>query len=171
MLTKPASCEGCPAFEIGRSFVPGEGPPNPKAILLGQGPGRDEALTGRPFIGPSGRVLDRWFRRVGLPPRGEWWIDNTVRCWLPKDRAPLSKEVAFCRQAHWGLPLVERLNSKLLVDGTSAVPVLLLGTAAAKAIIGPQAGEGWNGSLELVELTQLGGRHDADPMATPFTTD
>ena len=155
MLERPPICQACPAYPHSKAFVPGEGPTNPRAILMGQGPGKDEALTGRPFIGPSGRVLDRWLRRVGLPPREEWYITNTVLCWLPKDRAPLAKEVAYCKQAHWGVEVESRLQSNKLVDGTSAIPILCLGTSAAKALIGPQVSEGWNGSLELVEREEL----------------
>jgi DNA polymerase len=152
MHLKPDICEACPAFRIGQSYVPGVGPTHPKAILLGQGPGKAEATMGVPFIGPAGAKLDRWLARSTGWRRDEVWIDNTVRCWLPKDRAPLVREVAYCRAHHWGQPLTDRLASRTLDDGTSAILIVPLGAAATKAILGPQAGERWFGSLELINI-------------------
>lgn len=153
MKPKPPTCEGCPAHKLGTSYVPGVGPATPKVVVLGQGPGRYEATFGSPFCGPAGAKLDRWLERSTPWHRDELWIDNVVRCWLPKDRPPTAREVAHCRAAHWEAPLMERLATRTLDDGTSAVLILTLGSAATKALLGPQAGEAWNGSLERTTLT------------------
>lgn len=145
MRERPPACSQCPAALKGRGFVPGVGPAHPKLIVVGQGPGRQEAVFGEPFIGPAGSKLDRWLSRATPWQRGDLYITNTVWCWLPGDRPPTPGEVDYCRAHHWAAPLADRLHG-----GT--VPILALGVPAGKALVGDHYSERWNGSLQQVDL-------------------
>jgi uracil-DNA glycosylase family 4 len=126
VISKPAACIGCPAYESGKGFVPGTGPSNATVALVGQGPGKAEAYTGKPFVGPSGSILERWLGACGKP-RDLFWIDNVVRCWLPGNRAPTKAELVYCTRTH----LFPALNQ--LPDLRT---VATLGMPAARALIG-----------------------------------
>ena len=110
---KSEKCRGCPAEFVGTSYVPGRGPLSAKLALIGQGPGKVEAYQGRPFKGPSGKILNIWLDKAGVP-EADIYIDNVVRCWLPKDRKPLAKEVAFCWKAHLRDVLAKMTNLKVI---------------------------------------------------------
>jgi len=58
-----------------------------------------EYTFGRPFIGPSGRELEGWLARAGLA-RSDAYVDNVVRCWIPKNREPSAKERRACWERH-----------------------------------------------------------------------
>lgn len=139
MLDKPTICSACPAYLAGRGYVPGQGSPTATVALVGQGPGEAEAHTGQPFVGPSGRILERWLVAAGKA-RSEFWVDNVVRCWLPKP--PMPKEVAFCKAAH-------------LDAAISALPdlrvIVTLGMPAARAFV-PGANEKIVGAPHPIEL-------------------
>ena len=129
MNLKPPSCVGCPAYECGKSFVPGVGPPTAKLVIMGQGPGEEEAYNGVPFIGRSGQMLDRWLVRAGLR-RHTIWIGNVVQCWLPGNRPPTMAEITYCRQTYWGAALTQLTDLKVLVP---------VGIPAMKTFIHPKA--------------------------------
>lgn len=97
-------CAGCPAAGVGEGFCRPSGPADAPLLLLGQGPGREEAQCGRPFVGRAGQRLTRWCLAAGLE-RSAARIANVVQCRLPEDRPPTPAEVAFCRTAHWGTEL------------------------------------------------------------------
>jgi uracil-DNA glycosylase family 4 len=99
VLPKPKECEGCPAYEIGKGYVPGLGPSTAEIAVVGQGPGSVEASLGQPFQGPIGQRMRQWLERVSINPH-RVWLDNVCRCWLPGNRAPTSKERAHCTAAH-----------------------------------------------------------------------
>lgn len=122
---KPASCGGCPAYSVGKSFVKGEGPADARIVFVGQWPGQDAALDGRPFVGPSGRKLDSWMVRAGIQ-RHRCGVGNAVWCWLPENRAPTRDETAFCRDAHWDLWLRGFLEVRVVVPvGVPAMAAFL----------------------------------------------
>jgi len=151
---KPASCAGC-EFEVrGQGYVPGSGPPQARLVLLGQGPGRDEVATGKPFVGTAGRRLDIWLTKAGIP-RQMCWIDNMVRCWIKVrgiDVAP-SKAIKECRWRHWQRDLEE--HAEPVIDEETGEPfiwVVGVGSAATKYLCGDWCGERAAGSLVEVEL-------------------
>jgi len=61
-----AGCRGCPLYRTATQTVFGEGRRTARAILVGQQPGNEEDLTGHPFVGPAGRVLDDALRSSGI---------------------------------------------------------------------------------------------------------
>lgn len=76
--------------------VPGYGDWNSKAMILGEAPGANEAISGEPFIGRAGKVLDRALELSGIT-RDEVFITNTVKCRPPKNRNPEESEEEACR--------------------------------------------------------------------------
>jgi len=74
-----ADCENCPLNEV-RDPVPGSGAESPVLVLIGQGPGAQEKKHGRPFVGPSGSLLDQTLQEAGGIDRRDVYITNTVLC-------------------------------------------------------------------------------------------
>ena len=67
---------------IDRKYIPGMGPVGAKFVILGEGPSYEEVAAGRPFVGPSGRELDRLLKDAGIP-RHECWITNVCKYMVP----------------------------------------------------------------------------------------
>jgi DNA polymerase len=101
VLTRPEACRGCPADIVASGFVPPSGPQDARLAIVGQGPGADEAATGEPFIGMSGRHLNKWLVKAGVP-RERCAVSNVVWCHLPKNRPPTATEMRHCWEAHVG---------------------------------------------------------------------
>ena len=76
--------------------VPGEGPPDARVVLVGEGPGRNEDLQGRPFVGAAGKQLEGLLGDAGLS-RGDVYITNVVKCRPPENRRPTAAEADACR--------------------------------------------------------------------------
>jgi len=91
-------CTCCPLGKLGRSQVVfGEGNPDTKLMLIGEGPGRDEDLQGRPFVGRSGKLLTRSLEAIGIT-RKDIFITNIVKCRPPNNRAPTEAERMTCKK-------------------------------------------------------------------------
>jgi uracil-DNA glycosylase len=89
----------CPLCELCRSrthAVPGEGNPEARVMLIGEGPGHHEDQQGKPFVGASGKFLSELLLNAGLS-REEVFITNVVKCRPPGNRDPLPDEIAACR--------------------------------------------------------------------------
>jgi len=75
----------------------GEGDPDADLMVVGEGPGREEDLQGRPFVGRSGQLLDRLLAEESGLQRQEVYIANVVKCRPPGNRDPLPDEIEACR--------------------------------------------------------------------------
>jgi DNA polymerase len=75
--------------------VPGEGNPQARLMLVGEGPGATEDATGRPFVGQAGQLLDSILQAIEVP-RETVYITNIVKCRPPQNRKPLPDEIAAC---------------------------------------------------------------------------
>lgn len=82
-----------PLKETANSLVFGEGSINPKIYFLGEAPGRNEDLQGRPFIGQAGKLLDKLFASIGLS-REDVFITSVLWYRPPGNRDPLPEEIA-----------------------------------------------------------------------------
>lgn len=90
------NCVMCPLGSLGRTNVVfGEGNPNAQLLIIGEGPGKNEDLLARPFIGRSGQLLTKALNQVGIT-REDVYITNIVKCRPPSNRAPLATEAAIC---------------------------------------------------------------------------
>jgi DNA polymerase len=116
--------DGCALKATATHLVFGDGNLQAKIVLIGEAPGAEEDRLGIPFVGPSGRLLDRMLASIGLD-RTAVFISNTVFWRPPGNRAPLTSEVAAC------MPFVERM-----IELISPEMLLLLGGPAATALLG-----------------------------------
>jgi DNA polymerase len=91
------ACTRCPLAAGRTTVVFGEGDPAADLMLIGEGPGREEDLQGRPFVGRSGQLLDRLLAEEAGLRREEVYIANVVKCRPPGNRDPLPEEIAACR--------------------------------------------------------------------------
>lgn len=66
-------------------------------VFVGQNPGKDEVLQRKPFVGQSGKILDKMISAVGIKPQ-QYYISNTVKCYTPGNRAPTDDEVKNCKK-------------------------------------------------------------------------
>ena len=90
--------QGCLACPLGAGrlrFVFGEGNPSAQLMFIGEGPGRDEDLQGRPFVGKAGELLDKMIGALGLD-RSQVYIANVVKCRPPDNRTPAPAEAQRC---------------------------------------------------------------------------
>ncbi len=97
------ACTGCDLYKHATQAVIGEGAQHARCFFVGEQPGDQEDLQGRPFVGPAGRVLDEALEAVGIP-RGEVFITNAVKHFKFEPRGkrrlhqkPTLKEVRACR--------------------------------------------------------------------------
>ncbi len=88
-------CLACPLGPGRLKFVFGEGDPHARLMFVGEGPGRDEDLQGRPFVGKAGELLDKMIGAIGLK-REETYIANVVKCRPPDNRTPTPDEARAC---------------------------------------------------------------------------
>lgn len=122
-----AEIEGCTRCGLHASrtrTVPGEGLAPARLMLIGEGPGRQEDLAGRPFVGQAGQLLDKMLEAIHLDRSGVY-IANTVKCRPPENRVPASDELLACA------PFLARQIA--LVD---PAVIVALGGTATKLLLG-----------------------------------
>ena len=88
-------CTRCRLCEKRTHTVFGEGNVDAKIVFIGEGPGENEDLQGRPFVGKAGEMLNKWIAGMGLR-REDVYIANIVKCRPPNNREPMPDEVATC---------------------------------------------------------------------------
>ena len=90
------NCRKCPLCEGRTNLVFGEGKKDADIMLIGEGPGENEDLQGRPFVGRSGQLLDKFLAAVDLSREKNVYIANMVKCRPPKNRDPKPEEQDTC---------------------------------------------------------------------------
>lgn len=118
------NCTKCKLHRTRTHAVPGEGPPRVKLMLVGEAPGRDEDLEGRPFVGRAGKLLDQMLTAIKIQ-RSEVYITNVVKCRPPGNRNPEPEEIEAC------LPYLAQ-QIKLLRPSL----ICTLGLIAAQSVLG-----------------------------------
>lgn len=106
-------CRKCPLCETRTNVVFGEGNINSKIMFVGEGPGEQEDLLGRPFVGKSGKLLDKMLNEIGLSREKNIYIANIVKCRPPKNRDPLPIEQQNC--IDWLRSQFVLINPKIIV--------------------------------------------------------
>jgi len=106
-------CVKCPLHASRTHAVPGEGPVPAEVFFLGEAPGGKEDQLGRPFVGPSGRLLNALLETAGLS-RQEVYITSCVKCRPPNNRTPHTNELDTC-QAAWLSRQLELVHPSLVV--------------------------------------------------------
>ena len=92
---KCESCQKCPLHETRTNCVFGVGSENATLMFVGEAPGEKEDLSGVPFVGRAGQLLDKFLEAVGIS-RDEVYIANILKCRPPKNRDPKPEEEAEC---------------------------------------------------------------------------
>lgn len=88
-------CRACSLCEGRTNTVFGEGDPHARVLIIGEAPGKNEDLQGRPFVGAAGRFLDELLDAAGLK-REEVFIANVLKCRPPSNRNPKADEIEAC---------------------------------------------------------------------------
>jgi DNA polymerase len=92
---KLGECKRCKLYQTRHHIVFGEGNPEAKLVLVGEAPGREEDLQGRPFVGAAGQLLTKMLKAIALS-REEVYICNVVKCRPPGNRNPQPDEIEAC---------------------------------------------------------------------------
>jgi DNA polymerase len=126
-----AKCHGCAIYCNATQVVFGEGPPEAKCMFVGEQPGDQEDLAGKPFVGPSGVLLSQTMERVGIP-RDQVYVTNAVKHfkWEPRGKRrlhskPSAREIAACRP--WLEAEIKVIHPAMIV---------CLGATAAQSLMG-----------------------------------
>jgi DNA polymerase len=128
-----ADCKGCDLWKRGTQTVFGEGKRRATALFVGEQPGNEEDLTGKPFVGPAGRMFDSALEEAGIN-RQQTYVTNVVKHfkWEPRGKRrihkkPNSQEINACRP--WLEAEIAVVKPKVIVA---------LGATAAQALLGAQ---------------------------------
>ena len=90
-------CRKCPLGFQRTNAVPGEGPPDARIMFIAEGPGRNEDMQGKPFVGAAGTFLDELLEMSGLSRR-DVFITNMIKCQAPGNRDPKPDEIEACSE-------------------------------------------------------------------------
>lgn len=88
-------CQKCPLSKNRTKAVPGEGNPQAELMFIGEGPGQQEDLQGRPFVGAAGKLLEEMLNSIKLK-KEDVFITNVVKCRPPGNRDPFPDEIETC---------------------------------------------------------------------------
>ncbi len=91
-----SQCQLCPLSKTRTKTVFGEGNPHAALMFVGEGPGAQEDISGRPFVGRAGELLTKMIENVLEIPRSEVYIANIVKCRPPNNRVPTPEEAHAC---------------------------------------------------------------------------
>jgi DNA polymerase len=128
-----ADCQACDLWKKGTQTVFGDGRSRSKVMFVGEQPGNEEDLTGKPFVGPAGRLFDSALEEAGID-RKQTYVTNVVKHfkWEPRGKRrihnkPNAQEISACRP--WLEAEITLVKPKIIVA---------LGATAAQALLGPK---------------------------------
>jgi len=90
------ACNKCPLAVTRKHVVFGEGSTTAQVMFIGEAPGEEEDLQGRPFVGKAGKLLDQLIEHAGLR-REQVYICNVLKCRPPNNRDPEDREIGACK--------------------------------------------------------------------------
>jgi uracil-DNA glycosylase family protein len=151
------SCRRCELWEPATQGVPGEGSPGARVMLVGEQPGNDEDLAGRPFVGPAGQLLRELLHEAGLPD-AQLFITNAVKHFYFELRGkrrihktPLQRHVAACHV--WLEAELARVHPAVIVT---------LGATALAAVLGRKL------SITVARTSQLVHEPSGTPVVATY---
>jgi uracil-DNA glycosylase len=128
-----ADCRACDLWERGTQTVFGEGARRAEVVFVGEQPGNEEDLSGKPFVGPAGRLLNEALAEAGID-RAKTYVTNVVKHfkWEPRGKRrihkkPNAREIHACRP--WLEAEIDLIKPRVIV---------CLGATAAQALLGPR---------------------------------
>lgn len=125
---KIENCNQCKLCSNRNHIVLGEGNRNADIMFIGEGPGADEDLQGKPFFGKAGQLMNKAFEALEIK-REEVYITNIVKCRPPQNRNPEKDEAIAC---------MDYLRSQVMLIKPKVI--ILLGNVALKNILGDEYG-------------------------------
>ena len=123
-----SKCKKCRLCQNRNNIVFGEGNKKTKLMFIGEGPGADEDIQGRPFVGKAGKLMNMAFETVGID-RKTVYITNIVKCRPPSNRNPENDEAMAC---------LDYLRNQVILIKPEII--VLLGSVALKNILGQEYG-------------------------------
>ena len=120
-------CSRCKLCKSRKNIVFGEGLPEAELMFIGEGPGRDEDIQARPFVGSAGKLLTSLIEKMGMTREGVY-IANIVKCRPPNNRDPEEDEISAC------MPFVERQ-----IQIIRPKVIITLGRVASQALLNTKA--------------------------------
>lgn len=111
-LAGVGECRKCGLCETRTNVVPGSGNPHAKVMFIGEAPGKNEDLQGKPFVGAAGQTLDGQLERIGLA-RESVYIANILKCRPPNNRDPAPDEIQACTP--WLREQIKAIHPTVLV--------------------------------------------------------
>ena len=118
------NCTSCSLSITRKKVVVGKGNETARIVIIGEGPGEQEDITGLPFVGRAGKMLDTALSSVDIDPLKDCYITNIVKCRPPNNRKPTSSEVETC--IPWLYEQVDLLSPKIIIlAGSTAVQSFL----------------------------------------------
>lgn len=150
-------CRRCPLSAARQKIVFGDGNPESPLVLVGEAPGAQEDLEGRPFVGAAGKLLDKILAAIGFT-REHVYITNTIMCRPPGNRLPTHEERAACRPFFDAK--IEIIQPRMVV---------LLGNTALHSILDPYGhiGQYRGGVVEKDGVTYYPTYHPAALLRDP----
>ena len=126
---KVNTCKKCDIHLTKLKYVFARGNPTASVMLVGEGPGNDEDVQGKPFVGRAGQCLDRAIRSLKFDPDKDCYICNIIKCHPPNNRKPSAEEIENC------IPyLYEQINI------INPKVILALGNTAAQTLLDSKEG-------------------------------
>jgi DNA polymerase len=119
------NCHKCSLAKTRNHVIFGEGNPQAPIFIIGEAPGRDEDLKGRPFVGRSGQLLDKILHACGFNRYQHVFISNIIKCRPPSNRVPCPEEIRVCKP--YLLQQIQIIDPDILI---------LLGSTALKSMTG-----------------------------------
>lgn len=132
-------CSKCSLSKSRKTVVCGEGDIHAKLMFIGEAPGVEEDMQGRPFVGEAGKLLTSLIEKMGFS-RQQVYITNTVKCHPPNNRDPLEEEISAC---------FEYLKREIAV--VSPRVIMTLGKVATFALMGMK------GKLKDLQISKIRG--------------
>jgi DNA polymerase len=149
-------CRRCPLWKSRTKAVPGAGSAETKVMIIGEAPGKNEDLEGKPFVGSAGRNLDLLLEVASLK-REEVFITNVVKCRPPLNRRPTKNEADACYQ-----------YLKRQIDSINPMVIVLLGDVALKRLLPNSNLSSVHGkSIKLQEIVLFPTYHPASIIYNP----
>ena len=113
-------CYKCELSKTRNNVVVAKGNPSAKVLIIGEAPGEKEDITGFPFVGRAGKMLDAMLDSVDINPLEDCYITNIVKCRPPENRRPSSKEIESC--ISWLDVQIKHISPSIIIlAGSTAV--------------------------------------------------
>ena len=122
---KIKNCLKCELGNSRKNFVFGSGDPNASLLIIGEAPGEHEDLSGEPFVGRAGKLLDKMLLAINMSRKNDVFICNVLKCRPPDNRNPKKEEIDECEP--YLINQIDLIQPKLIVG---------LGRIAGKTLLG-----------------------------------